>query len=431
MLTSHQLSANAYNELYRGKTLLLKVGGEELTPKKLPQLIMTIQELTCDDIHVLLIFGGGVQIDEQWKAHEHKESRPKLDGLGVTTPEVLHDGVLPAYESLRRQLHHLMPGMNILNPENVHCVRKDPKYGFVGEVDSVDHLDLQSPSAIGFVGTDREGQHLNLNGDDVIRTLAGEFGGRINEIIFLTEKGGVLDVDGNIVPLILRQNIPRILAGEHPRIKVNGGMAKKIAETGRMLEHDSIRKIAYTNDLVGEIIQWRGSGTLFVDGDKLEFNGLGQSEREIFTDVFQEHVGQGRFRARPSEEFAELMQHHRLLHVTNSPLGGYSRIPRDRGWHEIAAFWSGFIGNGLGKKLMQDVCEQGDRNRQKLFALTTQDDMRRAFLAGGFTGHGSLSEVQQSDLIRLLPAQLAPDRYDTTKRNPELFTRLPKLEVKS
>lgn len=425
MLTAHQLSAKAYNELYCGKTILLKVGGEELTPEKLPQLIMTIQELTCDGIHVLLIFGGGIQIDEQWKAHGHTEPRPKLDGLGVTTPEVLRDGVLPAYKSLRQQFRKLLPTVHVLDPEDVHCRRKDPRYGLVGEVELVDNLDLQSLSSVGFVGMDHRKQHLNLNGDDVIRTIASQYGNRINEIIFLTSKGGVLDIDGQIVPLILRQDIPRILAGGHPRIKVGGGMAKKVAETGRMLEHDAIRKIAYTNNLVDEITQWRGSGTLFVDGDQLEFNGLGPAEAEIFDAVYREFMAQGKFRPRTEAEFRELKDHHRLLHVTNSPLGGYSRIPRDKGWDEIAAFWSGFIGNGLGQRLVKDACAQGELDRRTLFALTTEDDMRAAFTAGGFTGNGPLSMIQRSERIRSLPRQLSSDRYDTSKRDPELFTKLP------
>ncbi|MDD4628418.1 MAG: hypothetical protein PHE68_03435 [Candidatus Peribacteraceae bacterium] len=423
MLQSFPLSGNAYKELYEGKTILLKVGGELLTPDQLPELARNIQELTADDIHVLLVFGGGVQIDEMWKRHGHTEPRPKLDGLGVTTSEVLNDGVLHAYKSLRQQFRTLLPTMNILDPEDVHCTRKDPKYGFVGDVEAVDRLNLQSLSAVGFVGMDGEGQHLNLNGDDVIRTLASQYGRDINEIIFLTFVGGVLDVDGQIVPLILRQDIDRILAGEHPRIKVNGGMAKKVAETGLMLEHDSISKIAYTNDLPGEITQWRGSGTLFVDERQLLFNGFGPAEEEIFEAVYADMVAKGIWRPRSEGELQELRDHRRLLRVTNSPLGGYSSIPRDKGYNEIAALWSGYVGNGLGKRLVADAQERAQRDRRKLFALTTQDDARRAFTKGGFTSHGPLSAVQFSDRIHSLPEQLSA--YDTERRDPELFTWRP------
>jgi len=428
MLQSLPLSGNAYNELYRGKIIPLKAGGELLIPDQLLELARNIQELTYDEIHILLIFGGGVQIDEMWKKHGHMEPRPKLDGLGVTTPEVLRDGVLPAYEHLRQQFRQLLPTMHIINPENVHCKRKDPKYGLVGEVESVDRLNLQSLSAVGFVGIDGEGQYLNLNGDDAIRTLASQYGSRFNEIIFLTAKGGVLDVDGNIVPLILRQDIARILAGEHPRIKVNGGMAKKVAETGEMLKHDSIRKIAYTNDLIGEITEWRGSGTLFIDENQLEFNGLGPAEKEILDAVNVDMVAKGFWRPRTEEELEELIRHHRLLRVTNSPLGGYSCIQRDKEYDEIAALWSGYIGNGLGKILVTDARERAKQERHKLFALTTQNEACRAFTAGGFINQGPLSEVQRSDRIRSLPQQLSSDQYDTTQRNPELFTWKPGQE---
>ncbi|HLC66897.1 MAG TPA: hypothetical protein VJK52_04615, partial [Candidatus Nanoarchaeia archaeon] len=115
-----QKSAEAFHKLYGGKKILVKAGGAELAPHLLPLLAEQIRGLTRNDIHVTLVFGGGPQISAQWNA-KHQEKRPMKNGVGITTTDVLRDGVQPAYEEVRGRLLAVLPEMRVLEPHQVHA----------------------------------------------------------------------------------------------------------------------------------------------------------------------------------------------------------------------------------------------------------------------------------------------------------------------
>ncbi|MBI5413603.1 hypothetical protein HZA42_04615 [Candidatus Peregrinibacteria bacterium] len=375
----------AYDQLYSGKTLVVKAGGAELA---------------------------------QWK-QKHAEPRKKLGGVGVTTEKVLNDAVLPAYEEIRGQLiAALESSIEIVSPDSVVCER-DSEFGLVGNATEIKGImpTQDSPlKAVGFVGRERDtDQPLNINADSIVHSLVSQHRDAINGAILLTGTGAILDNTGARVPLILSGDIQNILGGTHPKVKVDGGMAKKLLEVKKMLP--DVGKVAITNaaGLIDEIEKWQGSGTLCVDETQISCGPLLPIEEEIFRAVHEEMTQQGYFRPRSPEELAEAMAHHHVVRIKNSPIGGFSLVPNADGWHELCSMWAEPKGNGLSGTVLRAAINAA--GSEKVFALT--QSVPHVFEKAGFKGHGKVRELSAAK-----PGDL-PDsvmHYQHEGRNPQVFT---------
>ncbi|MFH1670578.1 MAG: hypothetical protein ABIA92_03235 [Patescibacteria group bacterium] len=414
-------SALAYTDLYKGKSLLIKASGKELSAEKLPILAEGIRNLIRNGIHIVLVFGGGQQIDQEWDAR-HDQARPKVDGVGITNDEVLRDGVLPAYETLRNAIQKAIPEVEILPPSTLQCTLDEGK-GLVGLPVCFAGVDDIRNKAIGFVG-EVGGQQVNVNADNIVEALVSDSKSDFNEVIMLTETGGVLK-DHKLVPLILSEDIAQ--DGSHSIIKVTSGMKKKLASVKKMLP--LIGKVAMTSvaKLLQEIEEWKGSGTLSVDTNQVECTSILPEEEEVVRSVYREYVERGIFRPRSDEQFQEVLYHHFVLRIKNSPLGGFSLIGREQRWMELAMLWSGYLGNGIGESLASNWRKQFETSDAKaLFALSTpidpddldeQDKIVNRFTGFGMKHCGLLTEAKS--VIADLPPDLV--RYETHQRNPHLF----------
>ncbi|MBU1123497.1 hypothetical protein KJ652_02810 [Patescibacteria group bacterium] len=420
--------AQTYCDLYSGETILIKASGKEMLPNKLSALVDNIKSLIANGIHVIFVFGGGDQIDEEWHK-THSEPRKKPDGVGETSEKVLNDGVIPAYTKLREQIESLLPELTVIDPSQIECDIDDSK-GLVG-IPTEFRIETPQDIAIGFMGHKDE-QQLNVNGDDQVRGLVKQFGDQINAVIMLTDIGGVVDDEGKRVNIILSHEMND--DGTHKRIKITGGMKKKL-KVGKQILPD-IGKFAMTTGslLQEEIESWRGSGTLCVQTDQLSCSPPNQREIEIFMQVYQDFVASGDFRNRTPNELQEIIDHHFILRIKNSPLGGFSLIPREEEYVEMSVLWSGYLNNGIGKILGEEAKRKfGEMaNARTLFALTTPKDhddvfenfeervkIIRRFLRYGFSMQGYLKDVRGSYQIKL-PKMLK--EYDVEKRNPLMFT---------
>jgi len=263
---------NYYLDFYRDKTLLLKVSGKEISGTSFGKLVDDIQFLTSNQIRILLVFGGGEQTDYFWKQKHPGEDRPKYQGIGITSREVLNDGVLPAYTAIRSKLEAALPGIFIVAPEEVlaekmHRIDEsglDP--GLVGRVETINVPESHILTAVGFLGMDESGQKLNLNADDIVVKLVEQMGTKINEVIFLTESGGLLTgTGGELIPQLTMNEVAEVIEGRHPKIKVDGGMLKKLREIHKILPMVGKAVITNTQGLRREIEDKNGSGTLFFD----------------------------------------------------------------------------------------------------------------------------------------------------------------------
>ncbi|MDO8648274.1 MAG: hypothetical protein Q7R81_00655 [Candidatus Peregrinibacteria bacterium] len=217
------------------KVDIIKAGGSELCGESLPTLAKYLhQTSTRKDTKTLFVFGGGPQIDVHWRM-KHLEPRPKRDGVGITSEEVLRDAVVPAYAAIRAALQELLPLLKILEPQDLLCER-NTGLGFVGNVKEVKNIQSHKIIGIGFVGSDGTTE-LNVNADSIVSTLAHIYSSSIGEVMLLTESGGVLDRFNQRIPQLSRTEIDRILKDENPDISATGGMRKKLEEIRLMLEH--------------------------------------------------------------------------------------------------------------------------------------------------------------------------------------------------
>src|SRR5436189_45204 len=104
MLSSISRTAEAYDSLYKGKTLVVKVSGAEIASDDFVILAEDIRWLVHRGVRIILVYGGGAQIDEQYG-----RSRQKVDGVGVTDPSVMAEGVLPANAAIQQMIETLLP----------------------------------------------------------------------------------------------------------------------------------------------------------------------------------------------------------------------------------------------------------------------------------------------------------------------------------
>ena len=434
MLDTIDKSTKAYDQLYKNRVVLVKVSGEELVGEKVQQLISDIQWLISRDIRVVLVFGGGTQITQKYKAATGKE-RPKVDGVGVTDDEVLMKGVMPAYNDIRDQLQGLLPDGVFMEPNDMPCtLHPAANFGLVGIPEKIE-LPKDSPlTVLGFMGTvtdsSRHSQALlqkiesalvNVNADDIAVALVRQDAAVINELIFVTNTGGVLkkpEAGGGVAPLLTDIRLQKILDGEDKEVEASGGMYKKIEAILSVLKQ--VGKIAMTDakGLRAEIEQWKGKGTFCADTAQLSFDQMDPMEEAIFDTVYEEFERLEIFRHREKKELDILKAHHVMLRIKNSPLGGVSLVPQEGGWIEISALWAGTIGNGFGQILLNKTKERVRHGN--IYALANHPDAIAAFMANeGFECVGSVSEAIARCPERLPSSVLT---YDLSRgRDPQVF----------
>jgi len=253
---------STYSDYYRGKTLILKVSGAELVSPEFREGIQQIQELTRAGIKFIIVFGGQKQIDEKWKEKHPDTPRPKLDGIGITSDEVLTDAVIPAY-FINRAIFDLHFPLSVLRPYMLEVEPKNPEtLGYVGTVNDIQGIREQDPvNVIGFLGGDLP-QPLNINADEIIKAVI-RVHSEIEGVLMATPTAGVLNKKGELVSKLNRKEVMRILANEHPDITAEGGMRKKLEEVAGLMFLTKRVVMLRGNRIKKELLERDGAGTLF------------------------------------------------------------------------------------------------------------------------------------------------------------------------
>ncbi|MBI2638966.1 hypothetical protein HYW83_05240 [Candidatus Peregrinibacteria bacterium] len=426
---SPESQRSPYYDLYKGKTLLLKVSGRHLEGEKFEAITKAIRKFVSEGIRVVMVYGGGMQIDREW-AKKHKAPRPKRDGVGLTTEEVLRDAVLPAYEYLRQRIAKRFSDMNphIVEPANI-AARNNPVGGnqeiFRGHlfcvfgVTTVFRHEGKPLTIIPFLGKEQDVTRdwppfVNLNADDIVRNVVQNTNA-IDEVMMVTETGGVLNKKGKVVPLLSKATIDEIIAGRHPDIEVKDGMLEKLREVREMLGR--VAKVSLTDDPQKEIENWRGRGTLCINEDKLEFEPASEQDVAIFRQAHEDLAKEGKFRQRTETELTEAALHHFCLKIDGAPLAGLSLIPRGGEWRELACLWSSYPKNGIASRILQEALEEAKGH--KIYALTSEENAKRLFEKMQFVSHGRLKPLQERPSFPL-PKTLRD--YDTAARNPYVLS---------
>ena len=250
---------------------VVKVGGAILRDD-LDALVSSLAFLQQVGLTPIVIHGAGPQLDAELSAENVKKR--SVNGLRVTTQKVL--------KTVRRVC--LQENLRLVESLQVNGIRAvalnsgvleakvldAKKYGFVGKVCKVHTEAIYSAIRAGSIpvisslGETENGQILNINADwaanELVKTL------QPYKIIFLTNTGGLLDGDGQIIDSInLSTDYQRLI--QQPWL--HSGMRVKIeqiAELLNQLPNDSSVSITKPSELAKELFTHRGSGTLLRKG---------------------------------------------------------------------------------------------------------------------------------------------------------------------
>jgi acetylglutamate kinase len=239
------IQALPYIRRFTGKTIIVKVGGLPMTdPDRARSLAKDVLLLHSVGIRVVLVHGGGPQIDEQMARQGIAVER--VGGLRVTDAEALDVVRMVLVGKINREL---VSAVNALEPVAVGIAGEDgrllettavdPALGFVGKVERVRAgllhalLDDGLVPIVSTVGADISGQPYNVNADDAARAIAIAMGAE--KLIYLTGTPGLLADPTDPVSLVHRLTAVearKCIADE----SVTGGMIPKLAACAEAVE---------------------------------------------------------------------------------------------------------------------------------------------------------------------------------------------------
>jgi acetylglutamate kinase len=269
------IEALPYIKAFRGRTVVVKVGGAALEDLELRRRFAEdVVLLSWVGIRVVAVHGGGKQITAM------------LDRLGLEARFV--DGVRVTDEAALEVVEMVLGGT--LNKELVRLVhqlggravgitgkdgglararrlRGERDIGLVGEVVEVDRsvIDELLPQFIPIIAplaTGEEDESLNINADPFAAEIAVALGAE--KLVLLTDIEGVCDADGVLIPTLAATEARRLIAAG----AIRGGMIPKVENALAAVDR-GVRKVHIIDGrlehaLLLEIFTAAGVGTQVV-----------------------------------------------------------------------------------------------------------------------------------------------------------------------
>lgn len=268
------------------KFAVIKVGGKILE-EDMSHLVASLSFLKQVGLTPIIVHGAGPQLTKRLQA---KNVEAKfINGQRITSPEVLkaaREVFIDENHNLTSQLKEAGVDATSFYSGVFECeLENQEALGLVGSIKSVEVEQLLKTVAKGRVpvvsplGETASGQIVNVNADAATFSLAKAI--EPYKIIFLTETGGVLDEQGNIIPNI------SIINNYHHLMQqpwVHSGMKLKLGKIKEILQAlPSATSISITKPelLAKELFTDKGSGTLVNMGEKTV---IADSWQEVDTD---------------------------------------------------------------------------------------------------------------------------------------------------
>ena len=196
------VEALPYIRKYYGKILVIKYGGNAMINEDLKQQVMEdIVLLHLVGVKVVLVHGGGPEITAMLQAIGKQAQF--VDGLRVTDEETVDVVQMVLAGKINKTLVKLLEskggkamGISGIDGHMIDCSVKDPRLGFVGEINSVnvqpiiDLLEKDYIPVISTVGCDLEGHTYNVNADTAAAHIAGAL--QAERLITMTDITGVM-----------------------------------------------------------------------------------------------------------------------------------------------------------------------------------------------------------------------------------------------
>lgn len=227
-----------YIQKFSKKICIVKYGGAAMTDNNLKNsFARDIALMKQVGINVVVVHGGGPQIDEQLKKVGIK--RNFKDGIRVTdtkTIEIVADTLtnLINKEIVSLINHNGGNAIGVAKDKNdVIKVQKytsdDKDYGYVGEIIDVDSnylYDLMTSNYIPVIaplGFDENDDIFNINADSAASAIASHMSAE--KLIFLTDQAGVLNKEEQLISSLNAKEIESLIKSD----VITGGMLPKIS----------------------------------------------------------------------------------------------------------------------------------------------------------------------------------------------------------
>jgi acetylglutamate kinase len=198
------IHALPYIQNFRGKTIVVKYGGNAMINEELKAaVIQDVVLMSCVGIRTVLVHGGGPEIDAVLKK-TGKESR-FVNGLRYTDAETMEIVQMVLCGKVNKDITGLIQqqggraiGLCGIDGAMLKAGRiKNADLGLVGEIEDVDSTVLHSVLDSGFIpvvssvacGTD-DGQPLNINADIAAAKIAAAL--CAEKLVLMTDVRGIM-----------------------------------------------------------------------------------------------------------------------------------------------------------------------------------------------------------------------------------------------
>lgn len=214
--------------------LLVKLGGTLLeSDESRSSLARQLTRLPASGHRLVVVHGGGKRLSRYLAGLDHKSEF--RGGLRVTPPEIM-DAVLRVLAgSVNRQLVAELQGAGAravgltgIDAGTVQASQLAPELGLVGKVERVDPELLDTLTERGFlpavacIAGGADGAIFNVNADQMAAACAA--GLAVDQVVFLTDVGGVLDEQGKTIPSLSATEAESLIAEG----VATGGMEAKL-----------------------------------------------------------------------------------------------------------------------------------------------------------------------------------------------------------
>jgi acetylglutamate kinase len=240
------IEAMPYIQTFRGKTFVIKYGGNAMVEENLKQgFAQDVVLLRYIGINPVIVHGGGPQIG---KTMERMGKKPAfVSGQRVTDEETMDIVEMVLGGKVNKEIVHLinqaggravgLTGKDggLIQAKKLNMTKKSEStgeteiidIGLVGEVTEVRPGALEALDKGGFIpviapiGVGKNGETYNINADLVAGAVAGAL--KAEKLILLTDQSGILDINKNLIPTLNKKKIETLIhAGT-----IAGGMLPK------------------------------------------------------------------------------------------------------------------------------------------------------------------------------------------------------------
>jgi acetylglutamate kinase len=249
------IEAMPYMQTFRGRTFVIKYGGNAMIDEKLKHsFAQDVVLLRFIGINPVIVHGGGPQIGTTMERMGKKPAF--ISGQRVTDEEtmdivemVLGGKVNKEIVNLINQAGGMAVGLTgkdggLIQAKKLKMTRKSEEtgeteiidIGLVGEVTEVRPGALEALDKGGFipviapVGVGSHGETYNINADLVAGAVAGAL--KAEKLILLTDQAGILDKDKNLISSLNKKKVEDLVH----KGTVGGGMLPKTRSCFEALE---------------------------------------------------------------------------------------------------------------------------------------------------------------------------------------------------